>query len=194
MHSLAYIIQRCSLFAFIVNSKKFLQPSYMFTDKEHRGPFEFSDELGNISITPEASSDIVPAQQYEANDKDLLLGIDEKDDNKGLSSNNSSAYTAPSLENSSNITSQMQELAISGPTTSATTPQSSFGFDDLLGLGLSTAPAPTPSPPLLKLNPRAALDPGAFQQKWRQLPISLTQVFSHNFYLAMLLFQLPSIF
>jgi len=70
----------------------------------------------------------------------------------------------------------MQELAISGPATSATTPQS-FGFDDLFGLGLSTAPAPTPSPPLLKLNARAALDPGAFQQKWRQLPISLTQVF-----------------
>ncbi|AED91685.1 beta-adaptin-like protein A [Arabidopsis thaliana] len=155
------------------------KPSYMFTDKEHRGPFEFSDEVGNISITPEASSDIVPAQQYEANDKDLLLGIDEKDENKGVSNNNGSAYTAPSLESSSNITSQMQELAISGPATSATTPQS-FGFDDLFGLGLSTAPAPTPSPPLLKLNARAALDPGAFQQKWRQLPISLTQECSVN--------------
>lgn len=154
-----------------------MQPSYMFTDKEHRGPFEFSDELGNIPITPEASSDIVPAQQFEANDKDLLLSTDEKDDNKGPSNNNGSAYTAPSYENSSNtITSQMQELAISGTATSTTTPQSSFGFDDLLGLGLSTTPAPTPSPPLLKLNPRAALEPGAFQQKWRQLPISLTQV------------------
>lgn len=183
MHSLAYIIQRFSLVALIVKSN-FLQPSYMFTDKEHRGPFEFSDELGSIPITPEASSDIVPAQQFEANDKDLLLSTDEKDDNKGLSSNNGSAYTAPSYENSSSITSQMQELAISGPATSATTPQSSFGFDDLLGLGLSTAPAPTPSPPLLKLNPRASLDPGAFQQKWRQLPLSLTQVFVSfcNFY------------
>lgn len=147
----------------------------MFTDKEHRGPFEFSDELGSTSITPEVSSDIVPAQQYEANDKDLLLSTDEKDDNKGLSSNNGSAYTAP--YESSNISSQMQELAISGPAASATTTQPSFDFDDLLGLGLSTAPAPTPSPPLLKLNPRAALDPRAFQQKWRQLPISLTQVF-----------------
>ncbi|CAH2073042.1 unnamed protein product [Thlaspi arvense] len=155
------------------------KPSYMFTDKEHRGPFEFSDELGNVCITPEASSDIVPAQQFEANDKDLLLSTDEKDDNKGLSSNNGSAYTAPSFENS-NISSQLQELAISGPATSATTPQSSFDFDDLLGLGLPTAPAPTSSPPLLKLNPRAALDPGAFQQKWRQLPISLTQEYSVN--------------
>ncbi|VVB14127.1 unnamed protein product [Arabis nemorensis] len=157
------------------------KPSYMFTDKEHRGPFEFSDELGNIPITPEASSDIVPAQQFEANDKDLLLSTDEKDDNKGLINNNGSAYTAPSYESSSNtITSQMQELAISGPATSTTTPQSSFGFDDLFGLGVSTAPAPTPSPPLLKLNPRAALDPSAFQQKWRQLPISLTQDYSVN--------------
>ncbi|KAL0888115.1 hypothetical protein Bca101_012098 [Brassica carinata] len=87
------------------------KPSYMFTDKEHRGPFEFSDEIGNISIAPEASSDIVPAQQFEANDKDLLLSTDEKDDNKGVS-NNGSAYTAPSYDNS-NISSQMQELAIS---------------------------------------------------------------------------------
>ncbi|KAF2579911.1 hypothetical protein F2Q68_00000375 [Brassica cretica] len=154
------------------------KPSYMFTDKEHRGPFEFSDELGSTSITPEVSSDIVPAQQFEANDKDLLLSTDEKDDNKGLSSNNGSAYTAP--YESSNISSQMQELAISGPAASATTTQSSFDFDDLLGLGLSTAPAPTPSPPLLKLNARAALDPRAFQQKWRQLPISLSQEYSVN--------------
>ncbi|KAG2334301.1 hypothetical protein Bca52824_005481 [Brassica carinata] len=154
------------------------KPSYMFTDKEHRGPFEFSDELGSTSITPEVSSDIVPAQQYEANDKDLLLSTDEKDDNKGLSSNNGSAYTAP--YESSNISSQMQELAISGPAASATSTQPSFDFDDLLGLGLSAAPAPTPSPPLLKLNPRAALDPRAFQQKWRQLPISLTQEYSVN--------------
>ncbi|CAH8281953.1 unnamed protein product [Eruca vesicaria subsp. sativa] len=139
------------------------KPSYMFTDKEHRGPFEFSDEIGNMPITPEASSDIVPAQQFEANDKDLLLSTDEKDDNKGVS-NNGSAYTAPAYDNS-NISSQMQELAISGPATSATTPQSSFDLDDLFGLGLSAAPTPTPSPPLLKLNPRAALDPGAFQQK-----------------------------
>ena len=147
----------------------------MYTDKEHRGPFEFSDEIGNIPITPQASSDIVP-QQFEANDKDLLLSTDEKDDNRGLSTTGS-AYTAPSYDNS-NISSQMQELAISGPATPATTQQSSFDFDDIFGLGLSTAPAPalTPSPPLLKLNPRAALDPGAFQQKWRQLPISLTQV------------------
>ncbi|KAF8084542.1 hypothetical protein N665_0714s0029 [Sinapis alba] len=154
------------------------KPSYMFTDKEHRGPFEFSDELGSTSITPEASTDIVPAQQFEANDKDLLLSTDEKDDNKGLSNNNGSAYTAP-YENS-NISSQMQELAISGPAASATTTQSSFDFDDLLGLGLSSAPAPTPSPPLLKLNARASLDPRAFQQKWRQLPISLTQEYSVN--------------
>lgn len=166
----------------------------MFTDKEHRGPFEFSDELGSTSITPEASSDIVPAQQYEANDKDLLLSTDEKDDNKGLSSNNGSAYTAP--YESSNISSQMQELAISGPAASATTTQSSFDFDDLLGLGLSTAPVPTPSPPLLKLNPRASLDPRAFQQKWRQLPISSTQVilFPHNVHVVMLFMKPLSTF
>ena len=178
----------------IIVTSKFWQPSYIFTDKEHRGPFEFSDELGSTSITPEVSSDIVPAQQFEANDKDLLLSTDEKDDNKGLSSNNGSAYTAP--YESSNISSQMQELAISGPAASATTTQSSFDFDDLLGLGLSTAPAPTPSPPLLKLNARAALDPRAFQQKWRQLPISLSQVFlfPHSVHLVMLFMKPLSTF
>ncbi|XP_010519911.1 PREDICTED: beta-adaptin-like protein A [Tarenaya hassleriana] len=155
------------------------KPSYMFTDKEHRGPFEFSDELGNLAITPEASNEIVPAHQVDANDKDLLLSTDEKEDTIGAHTNNGSAYTAPSLDISSNVTSQMQELAISGPAVSGgSAPQTSFAIDDLLGLGLPSAPAQTPLPPALKLNPRASLDPGTFQQKWRQLPISLTQEYS----------------
>ncbi|GAB4837273.1 hypothetical protein Ancab_002175 [Ancistrocladus abbreviatus] len=33
-----------------------------------------------------------------------------------------------------------------------------------------------PPPPPLKLNAKAVLDPGTFQQKWRQLPISLSQL------------------
>ncbi|KAG2699744.1 hypothetical protein I3843_07G203400 [Carya illinoinensis] len=106
------------------------KPSYMFTDKEHRGPFEFSDELGHLSIGAESTA-----------------------------------------------SSQMlSELAISSVTGHAS--QSSLAIDDLLGLGLPVAPAPAPSPPLLKLNSKAVLDPGTFQQKWRQLPISLSQEYS----------------
>ncbi|PSS02624.1 Beta-adaptin-like protein [Actinidia chinensis var. chinensis] len=55
-----------------------------------------------------------------------------------------------------------------------------MAIDDLLGLGLPVAPNPAPSPPLLKLNARAVLDPSTFQQKWRQLPISVSQEYSMN--------------
>ncbi|KAG2699747.1 hypothetical protein I3843_07G203400 [Carya illinoinensis] len=154
------------------------KPSYMFTDKEHRGPFEFSDELGHLSIGAESTGTVVPAQRVEANDKDLLLSVSEKEESGGPS-NNASAYSAPSYDGSSvsaAASSQMlSELAISSVTGHAS--QSSLAIDDLLGLGLPVAPAPAPSPPLLKLNSKAVLDPGTFQQKWRQLPISLSQVY-----------------
>lgn len=150
----------------------------MFTDKEHRGPFEFSDELGNLSIGAESTDTVVPAQRVEANDKDLLLSVSEKEESGGPS-NNGSAYSAPSYDGSSvsaAASSQMlSELAISTVTGHAS--QSILAIDDLLGLGLPVAPAPAPSPPLLKLNSKAVLDPGTFQQKWRQLPISSSQVY-----------------
>ena len=57
-----------------------MQPSYIFTAKEHRGPFEFSDELGNMSISAESVDAVVQAQNVEANDKDLLLSTAEKED------------------------------------------------------------------------------------------------------------------
>ncbi|PQM34250.1 beta-adaptin-like protein A [Prunus yedoensis var. nudiflora] len=152
------------------------QPSYMFTYKEHRGPFEFSDEIGNISIGTESANTVAQAHRVEANDKDLLLSTSEKEETRGLN-NNSSAYSAPSYDASSVSvpTSQMSELAISNPSVPGNAPQSGFAIDDLLGLGLPAAPAPAPSPPPLKLNPKAVLDPTTFQQKWRQLPISLSQ-------------------
>lgn len=151
----------------------------MFTYKEHRGPFEFSDEIGNISIGTETADTVVQAQAHrvEANDKDLLLSTSEKEETR-VPNNNSSAYSAPSYDASSVSlpTSQLSELAISNPTVPGNASQSSFAIDDLLGLGLPSAPAPAPSPPPLKLNPKAVLDPTTFQQKWRQLPISLSQV------------------
>ncbi|GAB4837274.1 hypothetical protein Ancab_002176 [Ancistrocladus abbreviatus] len=76
------------------------KPSYMFIDKEHRGPFEFSDELGNMSIGAEAADNVVLAQRVEENDKDLLLSTSEKEES-GAPSHNGSAYNAPLYEGSS---------------------------------------------------------------------------------------------
>lgn len=166
------------------DNSKCLQPSYMFTHKEHRGPFEFSDEIGHVSIGTESADTVVPANRVEANDKDLLLSTSEKEETK-VPNNNSSAYSAPSydLTSVSVPTSQLSDLVISNSTVPDAPQSSSFAIDDLLGLGLPAAPAPAPSPPPLKLNPKAVLDPTTFQQKWRQLPISLSQV-----YLVILMF------
>lgn len=151
----------------------------MFTDKEHRGPFEFSDELGNLSIGAESADAVVPAQRVEANDKDLLLSTSVEEETRVVS-NNGSAYSAPSYEGSigSLIPQAPSESAVSNPSIPAPAPPSSSPIDDLLGLGLPTvsAPAPAPSPPPLQLNSKAVLAPGTFQQKWRQLPISISLV------------------
>ncbi|KAH7847937.1 hypothetical protein Vadar_031849 [Vaccinium darrowii] len=143
------------------------KPSYMFTDKEHRGAFSFSEELGNLSIGVEDSSNVVSAQIVDASDNDLLLSTSEKEENRGPSSNGS-AYSAPSYGASSN-----HQFP-------AHSPQSSLAIDDLLGLGLAISSNPEPLPPSLTLNPRAVLDPSAFQQKWRQLPISVSQDYTMN--------------
>ncbi|KAJ6406347.1 hypothetical protein OIU84_009963 [Salix udensis] len=124
--------------------------------KEHRGPFEFSDELGSLAIGTESD---VPAHVVEANDKDLLLGTPDKEESRGAGTNGS-AYTAPLYDTSllSTATQVQPELPISNPAAAGLSPQSSLAIDDLLGLGLPAAPAPTlaPSPPPLKLNAGAA--------------------------------------
>jgi hypothetical protein len=145
----------------------------MFTDKEHRGTFEFSDELGNLSISAESGDSVVPAQRVEANDKDLLLSTTEKDDVRDTGSNGS-AYNAPSY-NGSAPSAASQPLADLAFSSTSTTSQA-LAIDDLLGLDFSVGTVSTPSPPPLTLNPKAVLDPGTFQQKWRQLPISLSEV------------------
>lgn len=154
----------------------------MFTDKEHRGPFDFSDELGNLSIGSESADTVVPAQRVEANDKDLLLSTSEEEETRVVA-NNGSAYSAPSYEGSAGslVPQAPLEFAVSNPSMPGHAPQSSSPMDDLLGLGLPTVSAPAPSPPPLKLNSKAVLDPGTFQQKWRQLPISISQVFFFKF-------------
>lgn len=165
-----------AIFGLLTDTGMQLQPSYMFTDKDYRGPFEFSDELGNLSIAAESADNVVPAQGVEANDKDLLLSTSEKEEIRGPTFN-VSGYSAPLYDSSA--ASVQSELAIISSTSAGSAPSSSLAIDDLLGLGLSAAPAPEPAsvPPSLKLNSKAILDPGTFQQKWRQLPISLSQVY-----------------
>ncbi|CAJ1973844.1 unnamed protein product [Sphenostylis stenocarpa] len=153
------------------------KPSYMFTDKEHRGTFEFADELGNLSITAESADSVVPAQQVEANDKDLLLSTSEKDEGREPGSNGS-AYNAPSYNGSSATSQPLADLAFPSTGISGQAPASNLAIDDLLGLDFSVGTATTPSPPPLNLNPKAVLDPGTFQQKWHQLPISLSEEYS----------------
>ncbi|CAL9072091.1 unnamed protein product [Musa textilis] len=149
------------------------KPSYMFTDKEHREPFEFSEEIGNLSLGQESVGN---APRYDESDKDLLLSTSEREENGGPSTNGpaASGYSAPTDYNSSlvSLSSQTQsEMAISDPGMPKYTSQMTLAIDDLLGLSVSAAPAP----PSLKLNPKAALDPGTFQRKWGQLAVSISQ-------------------
>ncbi|XP_027081038.1 beta-adaptin-like protein A [Coffea eugenioides] len=157
------------------------KPSYMFTDKEHRGPFAFSEELGSLSIGVESADNIVTAQRVEANDKDLLLGTSEKEESRGPG-NNGSAYNAPAYDGSPALTAAPQtqlDLVSLDHTPAASVSSTSLAIDDLLGLGLPVASTPAPPPPpALELNPKAVLDPNSFQQKWRQLPISISQEIS----------------
>lgn len=139
----------------------------MFTDKEHRGPFEFSEEIGNLSLGQESMDN---APRYDESDKDLLLSTSEKEENGGPNTNGTSGYSAPHDYNSSLV-----PLSSQTQPEPAVTSQTSFAIDDLLGLSMLAAPAP----PSLKLNSKAALDPGTFQRKWGQLGVSISQVDSH---------------
>ncbi|PWZ33080.1 Beta-adaptin-like protein A [Zea mays] len=153
------------------------KPSYMFTDREHRGPFEYSEDLTSLTVGAEDPENVISAQRYQENDNDLLLSTSDKEDNGTRASNGSStsAYNAPSdLISPSLISSQTPAetslVNTGGPTHSS---QSNFSLDDLLGLGVTEAPAPTP--PALTLNSKPVLDPGTFQRKWGQLALALSQ-------------------
>lgn len=151
------------------------KPSYMFTDKEHRGPFEYSEDLTNLAVGAEAQENVISAQRYQENDNDLLLSTSDKEDNGTRASNGSSTstYNAPSdlIGLSSQTPAETSLISTGGPAYSS---QSNFSLDDLLGLGVTEAPAPAP-PPALTLNSKPVLDPGTFQRKWGQLALALTQ-------------------
>ncbi|KAK4256279.1 hypothetical protein QN277_009164 [Acacia crassicarpa] len=123
------------------------KPSYMFTDKEHRGPFEFLNELGNLSISAESTDTVVLAQRVETNDKDFLLSTTEKEDGRDLGSNGS-AYGTPFYSGSTTRQSH-GELALTSASVSDQAPASSFAIDDLLGLNFLLGGTAAPSQPLL---------------------------------------------
>ena len=149
------------------------KPSYMFTDKEHRGTFEYSEDLANLTVGAEAPETVISAQRYQENDNDLLLSTSDKEDNGIRSSNGSytSTYNAPSDLLSSQTPA---ETALINPSSSTYSTQTNFSLDDLLGLGVPDAPAPPP-PPALALNSKPVLDPATFQKKWGQLALSFSQ-------------------
>ncbi|CAA0821331.1 Beta-adaptin-like protein A [Striga hermonthica] len=151
------------------------KPSYMFTDKEHRGPFAFSDGLVNMSISAEPDDSMAIAKGVEANDKDLLLSTSEKEESLGYA-NNGSANDGSSYN--SNVSSKpggdlMDLVSLDQPISVGQT-GGSLALDELLGLGIP-GDAPIPDPPSLVLSAKASVDPNVFQQKWRQLPVSVTQ-------------------
>ncbi|XP_031487150.1 beta-adaptin-like protein A isoform X1 [Nymphaea colorata] len=143
------------------------QPSYLFTDKEHRGPFEFSEDLATLSLTDDAADGTLSGQRVEATDNDLLLSVSEKEENKGHTNNGHSAYSAPDYNGPAMGALIPTETAFSS--SPAPPISSSLPIDDLLGLGSAVAPSAS-----LKLNAKAVLDPGTFQKKWGQLPIALS--------------------
>lgn len=140
------------------------KPCYMFTDKEHQGPFAFSEEMvGNLSIgaeEPAADDNILPDQRMvKAYDEDLLLSTAEKEESRA----NNDSYENSSSQSHQGGNGDLLSLTQSPPQLAATSP-----IDDLFGFGLSI-------PPPLKLNAKPILDPGTFQQKWRQLPLAISQ-------------------
>ncbi|KAG0465378.1 hypothetical protein HPP92_019542 [Vanilla planifolia] len=149
------------------------KPAYMFTDKEHRGPFEFAEELGSLSLGADSVENLTPTQSYEATDNDLLLSTSEKEESKVIISSDS-AYSAPGYDASlvplvdtqAQLESELPNLALPSMPSHA-----SSVLDDLLGLN-------TPVVPSLELKQKAVLDPGSFQRKWGQLATSLSQEFS----------------
>lgn len=146
------------------------QPAYMFTDKEHRGPFEFAEELGSLTLDPDSVENVISVQSYGSSDNDLLLSSFEKEES-GAVANNDSAYSSPAY--STSLIPDADFLSLTAPSIPS---QPSSVLDDLLGLGMPV----TPPPLALKLNPKAVLDPGSFQRKWGQLTTTVSQELTLN--------------
>eukprot|EP00252_Welwitschia_mirabilis_P020113 TRINITY_DN4851_c0_g1_i1.p1 TRINITY_DN4851_c0_g1~~TRINITY_DN4851_c0_g1_i1.p1 ORF type:complete len:844 (-),score=200.12 TRINITY_DN4851_c0_g1_i1:295-2826(-) len=150
------------------------QPSYMFIDKEHRGPFEISEGNGDLATDETSVDNALPSQRLEATDNDLLLSASEKEESRAQSSNGSLTYNAPDFISQSSSSATVSSLPSSEISVTSGLQSATSGIDDLLGLGSSMVP----SIATLKLSPRAVLDPATFQRKWGQLPVALTKEYA----------------
>lgn len=155
------------------------QPSYMFLDKEVRGPIELVEDTGLLPMGPTTTDDVLPSQLVDANDNDLLLGPSDKEDSIVAASNGSHAYNGPDLSGFDSLSAPQRSQSAAFPTptpqvatTPAATSTSLLDFDDLLGL--NTYDVSTPAPSSLKLKAKPSLDPQAFQRKWGQLAVAST--------------------
>ncbi|CAM6096190.1 unnamed protein product [Calypogeia fissa] len=165
------------------------QPSYMFLDKEHRSPFSFTDDNGPAVVGASPGNELA-INHVEARDNDLLLGPSEKEESQITLSNGSHSYNAPdylgldSFASSSAAPSPSPSQSSkpprgstpSQPPASASSPL--LAVDDLLGLGTSLTISSPPVAPLLKLNPKPALDAATFKRKWGQTEVALTMEYT----------------
>jgi hypothetical protein len=80
----------------ICNITSVLQPSYMFLDKEHRGPI-ITEESDILPMGPTTTEDVLPSQLVDANDNDLLLSASDREESLVTNGNGSHAYSGPDL-------------------------------------------------------------------------------------------------
>lgn len=155
------------------------KPSYLFLDKEHRGPLDVMDpEAMTVPAALPSPSGVAPtgAPYSEA---DTLLSAEEKEE------------TLPPVGVEPNISPSVQEIPTfdllspapslppaSTPVTAsvpAVTASAMTSLDDLFGFTSSSLSQPeVPEVPTLKLNPRPVLDAETFRRKWSQFPLIQT--------------------
>lgn len=103
-HVLHDVLPLCSYMGFLMfgnknvicNITSVLQPSYMFLDKEHRGPI-ITEESDILPMGPTTTEDVLPSQLVDANDNDLLLSASDREESLVTNGNGSLAYSGPDL-------------------------------------------------------------------------------------------------
>ncbi|KAG0560601.1 hypothetical protein M758_10G187600 [Ceratodon purpureus] len=154
------------------------QPSYMFLDKEVRGPIELTEDSGILPLGPTIADDVLPSQLVDATDNDLLLSASDKEESVAAVSNGSH-YSGPDLAGFESSSAPPRSTSSPSSTsqvtsTSAAAATSLLDFEDLLGL--NTYEVSTPALFSLKLKTKPSLVAQAFQRKWGQLAVALTLV------------------
>eukprot|EP00271_Cylindrocystis_brebissonii_P008450 TRINITY_DN22760_c0_g1_i1.p1 TRINITY_DN22760_c0_g1~~TRINITY_DN22760_c0_g1_i1.p1 ORF type:complete len:662 (-),score=187.19 TRINITY_DN22760_c0_g1_i1:319-2133(-) len=171
------------------------KPSYLFLDKEHRGPLDVSDPEAALApaALPSPGATVSPAGA-RFSEADTLLTAEEKEDGPQplLPGTASSNGHAGALVPAAQELPPVLDLLEAGPpppppaasSHSATSARGGGGggaasspLDDLLGLSLGDSRVEekaAPVAPTVRLNPKPVLDAPSFQKKWGQLAIAQT--------------------